>query len=237
MDDWNRLAGWWVSEADHPAYQEEVIPLFRRMLRTAPGEVLLDLGCGDGRIQDLVRDMAGAPGVVTVGVDLSPELARAAARRHPVVRSRLPDLGCIRDGAADGAYVVLVLEHIRDTGRFYAEVARVVRPGGRLTMVINHPVYTAPGSGPVIDPADGELFWRFGRYLSPGASSEPAGDGQVEFRHRPIGMLLTAAASAGWLLEEVREQGVGPAAAARDDLLGRHGDIPHLMGLRWRRGR
>jgi len=188
------------------------------------GQVVLDLGCGDGRIGETVV----AQGVRVVGVDINVELARQASIRHPVFLRRLPDLACVRDAAVDGAYAVLALEHLEDSGRFFAETARVTRSGGSLAIVINHPVYTAPGSGPVIDPTDGELFWRFGDYLSEGRTREPAGDRSVKFIHRPIGTLLTQAAAAGWSLEAVLEQGVGSRAASRDPLLAKQRDIPPL---------
>ncbi|MDE0369982.1 MAG: class I SAM-dependent methyltransferase [bacterium] len=230
-DDWIDLAGWWSAEADDPAYREEVDPLFFQVLRPRSGEVLLDLGCGDGRI----GERAAARGVRVIGVDVSLELARLASGRHPVFLGRLPDLACVRDEAVDGAYAVLALEHFEGSAGFFAETARVTRAGGSLVVVINHPVYTAPRSGPVIDPTDGELFWRFGDYLNPGRSREPAGNRSVEFIHRPIGRLLTEAATAGWSLEEVLEDGVGPRVAARDPILAKHRDIPHLMALRWQR--
>lgn len=231
MDDWNELADWWLVEADDPAYREEVAPLFLEVFQPSPGQVLLDLGCGDGRMQHLVV----AQGAIAVGVDINTDLAAIAARSHPVFLHCLPDLACVRDAAVDGAYVVLALEHFEDSERFFAETARVTRQGGRLTAVINHPVYTAPRSGPVLDPTDGELFWRFGDYLNPGRTRDPAGDRSVEFIHRPIGVLLTQAATAGWSLEVVLEQGVGSRAASRDPILAKHRDIPHLMAIRWRR--
>jgi len=230
-DDWTDLAGWWFAEAADPAYQEEVSPLFLQVLRPQRGHVLLDLGCGEGRIGEGLA----AQGVRVVGVDVNLELARLASDRHPVFLRRLPDLACVRDEAVDGAYAVLALEHFEDSGCFFAETARVTRAGGSLVVVINHPVYTAPGSGPVMDPSDGELFWRFGEYLSPGRSREPAGDRSVEFIHRPIGTLLTQAATAGWSLDAALEHSVGSRAASRDPILARHGDIPHLMALRWLR--
>ena len=232
IGDWNELTEWWTAEAQEPAYGEEVIPLFFEVLGEVGGRTLLDLGCGDGRISGLAADR----GAKVIGVDLNLDLARRASRGHPVFLNRLPGLACVRDRAVDGAYAVLTLEHFEDSPRFFAETARVVRPGGPLALVINHPVYTAPESGPVLDPTDGELFWRFGDYLNTGRTRDPAGGRTVEFIHRPIGALLTEAASAGWLLEEVREQGVGARSADRDPILAKHGGIPHLMALRWRRG-
>lgn len=231
MVDWNELADWWLMEADDPAYREEVLPLFLEVFQPSPGQVLLDLGCGDGRLQHLVV----AQGATAVGVDINADLAGIAALSHPVFLHRLPDLACVRSAAVDGAYVVLALEHFENSPRFFAETARVTRSRGTLTAVINHPVYTAPHSGPVLDPTDGELFWRFGDYLGSGRTRDPAGDRSVEFIHRPIGMILTEAAAAGWSLEAVREQGVGTRAASRDPILAKHRGIPHLMAIRWRR--
>ncbi|MDE0169551.1 MAG: class I SAM-dependent methyltransferase [bacterium] len=231
MDEWNRLADWWLLEADDPAYREEVVPIFLEVLAPVRDQVLLDLGCGDGRLQNLLA----ARGAVVIGVDLNIDLAGIAARSHPVFLNRLPELACVKDAAVDGTYVVLALEHFENAERFFAETARVTRPEGTLTAVINHPVYTAPHSGPVLDPTDGELFWRFGDYLNTGRTRDPAGDRFVEFIHRPIGTLLTQAAAAGWSLEEVVEQGVGSHAASRDPILAKHRGIPHLMALRWRR--
>ena len=231
VDDWNELTEWWLEESADPAYQDEVVPLFLGMLPRVGGHVLLDLGCGDGRVQDLVV----ARGAMVIGVDVNLELARIASRRHPVVLNHLPGMACVRDAAVDGAYVVLALEHFENSSRFFREAARVTCRRGSLTVVINHPVYTASASGPVLDTTDGELFWRFGDYLTAGRTRDLAGEGTVGFIHRPIWMLFTEAAAAGWSLEEVREQGVGSVAAVRDPILAKHRDIPHLMGIRWRR--
>ena len=228
---WTELTDWWLEEADEPAYAEEVLPLFLSIFEAPANGTVLDLGCGDGRVADLVA----AAGCTVVGVDANLELAQRAGQRHAVVVHRLPGLECFATDSVDGAYVVLALEHVEDARLFFAEVARVVAPGGKLALVINHPVYTAPGSGPVLDQTDGEIYWRFGGYLSPGSTMEPAGGERVEFIHRPVGMLLNDAAAAGWILEEVEEQGVGKRAAARDPILAKHHDIPHLMAIRWAR--
>ena len=229
--DWTELTEWWLQEVQDPAYREEVESLFLEVMEISPGEVVVDLGCGDGRTLNLVAEL----GMRTVGVDINPDLAGRAARRHPVVLGRLPDLGFVKDGSIGAAYTVLALEHVENLEKLFGEVHRMVRVGGTFAVVVNHPIYTSPGSGPVIDPTDGEMFWRFGQYLHRRSGFEPAGDQVVEFRHRPLGVLLTAAARAGWSLEVALEQGVGPRAAARDPILAKHQDIPHLMALRWRR--
>ena len=53
-------------------------------------------------------------------------------------------------------------------------------------MVINHPIWTAPGSTPIEEP-EGEILWRTGTYFGRGFSDEPAGKGKVRFYHRTHG--------------------------------------------------
>lgn len=228
MTDWTDLTDWWLEEIDDPAYQEEVLPLVADITEPLTG-LVLDLGAGEGRVAASLR----RPDRSVVAVDFNLALLRRARDLVPAVAIELPDLAAIAPGSVDGAYVVLALEHITDIDGFFANVAAAVRKGGRLAVVLNHPVYTAPGSGPVLDPRDEEMYWRFGDYLHPGSSTEPAGELEVEFVHRPVANLFNAAAAAGWWLEHVIEQGVGERAAERDRLLALHKDIPHLMAIRW----
>jgi SAM-dependent methyltransferase len=141
------------------------------------------------------------------------------------VVGELPDLGFIRDRSYDGAYCVLVLEHIEDHERLFREVARVVRPGGALGLVMNHPIWTAPGSTPIVD-SDGETLWRPGAYFSPGTVEEPAGTDRVVFHHRTMAQVVNAAAGAGWALVEMIE---APHHELEDQI-----GIPRLLAVRWK---
>lgn len=95
--------------------------------------LVLEVGVGTG----LVALGLSHLGRKAVGVDLSePMLRRALARGVPVVRGdamRLP----IADGSVDDAYLVWVLHLVGDMGAVVAEVARVLRPGGRCQLVIS----------------------------------------------------------------------------------------------------
>ena len=164
-------------------------------------------------------------GAAAHGIELNPDLARRAANSGPVVIGRLPDLDFLREDSYDGAFCVLVLEHIDDAERLLAEVARVVKIGGALALVMNHPIWTPLGATPISD-TDGETLWRFGEYFSPGLLSEPAGDHTIQFHHRTTGSLLEAAAAAGWSLERMVE--------APHHYLVEQGGIPRLLACRWR---
>ena len=221
------LAAWWATErGDDPAYHREVLPLLMHLLAPEPGQRLLDLGCGEGSVMAEVRGR----GASVVGCDLSARLLERGS--GPRVRARLPELAWVAPGSLDGVYAVLVLEHLHDVHALFSGAAAAVRPGGRMVVVVNHPVVTSPGSGPFIDPDDGEVLWRWGAYLEDGWSEEPAGERTVRFHHRPLGTLLTAAA-VGWSLEALVERGVGAERAAADPLLAVQAGIPRLAGMRW----
>lgn len=229
--DWSSLSGWWLDElAADPAYEEEILPLALDLLDPRPGRIYLDVGCGEGRVMRTISRL----GAEAVGVDVSAELLEKAVRYGTVHHADVPPLDFLDDDWVDGVICVLVLEHIRDEEEMLREAARVSRRGGVLSLVINHPVWTAPGSTPISDDT-GETLWRPGEYFSLGWSDEPAGEGTVRFHHRPLARLLTAAADAGWILERMVEEGVSPRQIERLPTLAGQQHIPRVLGVRWRR--
>lgn len=111
-----------------------VLPTLLALL--PPGLVVADLGCGTGEV---VAALAPVVRRVT-GVDREPAMIEAAARRtaelgnvalHAASLDALP----LADASLDAATLMLVLHHVVDLGAVLAEVARVLRPGGRLVVL------------------------------------------------------------------------------------------------------
>jgi SAM-dependent methyltransferase len=226
---WDRIDSWWLEElAGDPAYGEEIEPLLMSLLQPQRDSLYLDLGCGEGRLMRTVT----AAGSRVVGCDLSLLLLSRALQYGPVVRCALPSLKWVKPASFDGAYVGLVLEHLRDEKLFFSSAANAVRAGGVLALVINHPIWTAPKSSPIED-AGGEILWRPGEYFGRGFSREPAGDDKVTFYHRTMAELLNGAAAAGWDLQRMEERGLSPEQVNRvPDLAGQE-HIPRVLGARW----
>ena len=100
------------------------------------GWVVGDLGCGTGQVT-----AALAPFVArVVAVDASAAMLQAAKTRlqgFDNVELRRGDLEAlpIDDARLDAATLMLVLQHVPDPERALAEVARVLKPGGRVIIV------------------------------------------------------------------------------------------------------
>ena len=95
-----------------------------------PGATVLDVACGTG---DLCRGLARA-GYQRVGVDLSPGMLSHARTNAPLV---LADAlhAPFRPGCFDGVVSGFALRNVVDLGRLFAELARLTRPGGRISLL------------------------------------------------------------------------------------------------------
>jgi SAM-dependent methyltransferase len=105
-----------------------------------PGETVVDLGCGGGLDVFLAARKVGPTGRA-IGVDMTPEmlaLARRNAARsglanvefHEATIDRLP----LPDGSVDCVISNCVINLVPDKSAVFREIARVLKPGGRVAL-------------------------------------------------------------------------------------------------------
>ncbi|MEU0274369.1 methyltransferase domain-containing protein [Streptomyces sp. NPDC006307] len=121
---------------DGPAYAAAVHELGLR-----PGDAVLDAGCGTGRALPPLRDAVGPAGTV-IGVDVTAAMLAAAVRagRGGSGALLLADVARLplRDGVLDAVFGAGLISHLPRPADDLRELARVVRPGGRLALF--HPI-------------------------------------------------------------------------------------------------
>jgi ubiquinone/menaquinone biosynthesis C-methylase UbiE len=114
-------------------------PLVDALTRDLPIGRALDVACGTGRHAARLA----AAGHATVGIDATPAMLDLARKRAPGADFRLGDFTAlpVDDGTFDLAICALALAHLRDPAPAIAEIARAVRPGGRVVLTDAHPTF------------------------------------------------------------------------------------------------
>jgi SAM-dependent methyltransferase len=128
-------SAWFESPLGRLVWADEQAVL-RPLLEPVTGRTVLDAGAGEGRLAVPLAATAAR----VVGVDASLHMLRLAARRAAAARrplklaaARLEALP-LRPASFDLAVAVTVLCFARHPGRVARELARVLRPGGRLVI-------------------------------------------------------------------------------------------------------
>jgi SAM-dependent methyltransferase len=148
----------WAESYDEPGNDTVAAeePVVRKLLDELPDGAVLDAACGTGRHTGYLA----AQGREVTGVDASEAMLARAREKLPSVDFRHGDLTSLPlpDASVSGAVCALALSHLPDLRPAVAELARVLRPGGRLVISNPHPFATGiqRWRADYTDPASGE---------------------------------------------------------------------------------
>jgi ubiquinone/menaquinone biosynthesis C-methylase UbiE len=96
------------------------------------GKSVADVGCGKGRFARIVKERN--PGATVVALDLAEAMLRGIPPDIKRVAASMTALPLVTE-AFDGAYATESLEHAVDVPAAVAELARIVKPGGRIVII------------------------------------------------------------------------------------------------------
>lgn len=141
-------------------WSRRLAPGFARFAGVAPGDRVLDVGCGTG---SLIQTLATLNLTEIQGIDASPIYIEALAATHPAIPVQVADANALpfQDAAFDRALCQLVLQFVPNPEGALAEMRRVVRPGGTVAAA----VWASAGGMP-----HQRLFWDTAAMLDPAAN-------------------------------------------------------------------
>lgn len=201
-------------------YAAPLAPLFADLAGVAPGQRVLDVGCGPGALTGVLVERLGEARVCAT--DPSPPFVAATRERFPglEVRTGAAEELPWADDVFDAALAQLVVSFMADPVRGLSEMARVTAPGGLVAVC----VWDHAGSRGPLSP-----FWRAAGRVAPvrGEGDLPgATGGDLARLLGEAGLVDVAETELGFTVQhdtfeewwEPYTMGVGPAGDAVAEL-------------------
>ena len=252
---WDSKAAYWDERmGDGNAFHRVLVgPASERLLQVRPGEVVLDVACGNGVFSRRLAQL----GADVVATDFSPTFLERAQARTTENADRIEyvlvdatdeeQLLALGERRFDAAVCNMALQDMTMIEPLLHALTRLLKPGGRFVFSVPHPAFNIPaGTRLALEEEDrgGELvetrYVKVSNYLRVSAAKGAGMPGEPAhhfYFHRPLSMLLGVCFSAGFVLDALEEPVFGP-----DDRAGRplgwanYKDIPPVLVARLRPG-
>ena len=227
---WGGVADWYEEHlTGEDTYHAKVIaPNLMRIVAPGNGMRILDLGCGEGYF----ARMFYSAGAMVVGADIADTLIEKAKRQSGNIDYHVADatkgFSFAADQSFDAVVCVLALQNMEKLESVFKECARVLKPGGRIIFVLNHPVFRIPKrTSWGWDDQNKIQYRRVDAYLSARSEkidmSPGGGSSEVTWSfHRSLQDHMKALAGAGFAITKIEEwishkkSEKGPRAEAED---------------------
>ncbi len=238
---WSRVSSWYdtlLSETN--TYQSEIIaPRLLRLVGNTKNKKILDLACGQGYFTRLLYDA----GATVVGSDISTTLIKRARELSPQIPFTVAsaDRLSYEDSSFDMITSILAFQNIETIPAVFKESFRVLKKGGQLILVMNHPAFRVPQySDWIFDEKKQTQERTVWKYLSEikikiamNPSKQTKSVETISF-HRPLQYWFKAGEKAGFVVtrleewESHKQSQPGPRKNAEDKA---RKEIPIFMAL------
>jgi SAM-dependent methyltransferase len=169
-------------------------PTFAALIDLLPPSPLniLDVGCGEGRVgRELIKR-----GYAVIGVDFDARMVELAREQHEAVVAPATHLPFAK--AAFSCVITVHALEVDGLERAMNEIARVVKPGGPVVAIIEHPFASVAKVARYSEPA--RYTW---------AVTYDGADVGLCGIHRPLGAYVSSFEKAGLTFDTLREISVG----------------------------
>tara|TARA_Y100000748_G_scaffold4457_1_gene4029 strand:+ start:542 stop:1258 length:717 start_codon:yes stop_codon:yes gene_type:complete len=221
-DIWDKLSEWWiktVEDNESSEYVEIIVPLIEGIL--SEKKTILDIGTGTGLVAQEVRRVTEHATIV--GGDISIRQLRYAKEVTSGIQfvQHSIDHMPFKDEKFDAVVCSMVLEHIESLLEAVSEIARILEKGGIFLIIMNHPVFQSPGSGPVtLNNNDRDAIWGIGDYLTESSELEKISpDLEVLYSHRTIATYFNALSNQNLIIQNVIEKSIPSGLSGIPELL------------------
>ncbi|MEI6297088.1 MAG: class I SAM-dependent methyltransferase [bacterium] len=213
---WGKVAGWYDEVVEEKgSYQRDVVlPNLLRIMDIKGGEKILDLACGQGFFSGEFL----AKGADVVASDISEELifiAKNNSKNNGIkfFVSPADNIKFLEEKSVDKIAVVLAIQNIENIGGVLKECSRVLKDGGKIYFVLNHPAFRIPKeSSWGYDEEENIQYRRMDAYLSesrikidmnPGERNAPK-NFTISF-HRPLQLYSKVLRNNGFCINTIEE--------------------------------
>ncbi len=216
---WGNVANWYAEHvvSDDSYHRKVILPNLVRLMALSKGKRVLDVACGSG----FFAHEFYKTGASVSGVDISKELI-ALAKEHAdksitFITAPAHAFPQIKDKSIDVVTIILAIQNIAEVKETLAECSRALVPGGKMYIVMNHPVFRIPKASsweweePIPNVRKSEkMYRRIDAYLTevkipiamhPGTSPS---EETVSF-HRPLQYYMKLMGNTGFALTRLEE--------------------------------
>lgn len=246
---WDAVAAWydgWMGKGGSHHHRKVAVPAVIDLLNPQKGELILDIGAGQG----VLAPEVAKHGAEYTGVDVSPKLLEYARQHHgehgrflQADAAKLHDESFIQADMFDAVVFLLSIQDMNPLEEVVRSAAWALKPGGRAILLMTHPAFRVPRqSGWGFDEGRKLQYRRVDRYLTPlpvPMKQHPGKESGVTISfHRPVSEYINTLATCGLLIDHMDELPIGDDAMKKNRSKAEKAadaEIPLFMALRARK--
>lgn len=210
---WGKVADWYDKHLqDENTYHAQVVlPNLLRVVDLQPNEALLELGCGQGFFLEKFSRISKN----LTGVDLGKALIEQAQKKGieaEFIFASADDEKILKGRTFDVITIILALQNMKNLPAVMKNVKRLLKPNGRVCIVLNHPAFRIPQKTSWgMDKENKIQYRRVDSYLSEFEAKidmTPGKKSKKEFTqsyHRPLQVYMKAFAKEGFAITKIEE--------------------------------